>query len=537
MVTVRIVFHLHVLTVFFIALFADAGIHEQLSPILHLNGAAGKHAEGIIGFIRCHGAGKIRPMQQIVAHSMAPVHGIPLRIIGIVPVGTAFGDAFAIRFGGGLPDPGYSNGQLISAWLLNGRAMDLEETVSGDVTLAAHWCDVVWSAELTVDIPAAGDAVGTPSVHEPAGQEAFEGFSVSWLNEDGTPASGMFEGGATYLCHIEAHAWADKVLGELVWVDVNGQTAHFTGSRLIVSADIPVAVEALVTISFEPGISGVAAPDDIVVPAGTAFGGALLGAFEGEIPCLPETDGQVMIWWTVQTGDGETALDLSAPVEEDVTLCGVWRELVSRIDLKAALPLEGVFMLPQLAPYSGAGWDGIGAWFETGDGSSFSSVWAQGDIVVLNMCMLPADGMALASLDGETLTRVFINGVEADVAATSETADGAPARGIRVTLPLTVPVSGGTLTLPSSLHAIGKKAFAGTDAWTVEVPNGVTSIGARAFADCSNLQRVTLPATLTDIADDAFAGCPDSLMIVTDSAALISWAEAQGILVYHEPAG
>ena len=298
-----------------------------------------------------------------------------------------------------------------------------------------------------------------------------------------------------------------------------------------------MAVEALVTISFESGIRGVAAPDGIVVPAGTAFGSALLGAFEGEIPCLPETDGQVMIWWTVRTGDGETPLDLSAPVEQDVTLCGVWRELVSRIDLKVALPQEGVFMLPQLAPYSGEGWDGSGAWFETGDGGYFSGVWAEGDVVVLNMGMLPADGMALASLDGETLTRVFINGVEADVAATSETADGAPARGIWVTLPLTVPASGGTLTLPSSLHTVGQKAFAGTDAWTVEVPDGVTSIGARAFADCPNLQRVMLPATLTDIADDAFAGCPDSLMIVTDSPALISWAEEHGILVYHKPEG
>lgn len=454
-----------------------------------------------------------------------------------VPVGTTFGEAFDIRFGGGLPDPGYSDGQLISGWLLNGHAVDLEETVSGDVTLVAHWCDVVWSAELTLDIPAAGDAIGTPSIHEPAGQEAFEGFGVSWLNEDGTPASGAFEGGATYLCHIEAHAWAGKVFGALVWVDVNGETFHFTGDRLIVSADIPVAVEALVTISFESGISGVAAPDDIVVPAGTAFGGALLGAFEGEIPCLPAADGQVMIWWTVRTGDGETLLELSAPVEEDVTLCGVWRELVSRVDVKLALPLEGEFMLPQLAPHSGEGWDGNGAWFETGDGGFFSGAWAEGDVVVLNMGMLPADGMALASLDGETLARVFVNGVEADVAASNETADGAPARGIWITLPLTVPATGGALTLPSALDAVGEEAFAGTDAWTVELPDGVTSVGARAFANCPNLQRVTLPAALTDIADDAFAGCPDSLMIVTDSAALIGWAEARGILVYHEPAG
>lgn len=42
---------------------------------------------------------------------------------------------------------------------------------------------------------------------------------------------------------------------------------------------------------------------------------------------------------------------------------------------------------------------------------------------------------------------------------------------------------------------------------SVEIPTGVTSIGARAFEDCQNLKKVVLPDGLIAIEDGAFKNC------------------------------
>lgn len=64
-----------------------------------------------------------------------------------------------------------------------------------------------------------------------------------------------------------------------------------------------------------------------------------------------------------------------------------------------------------------------------------------------------------------------------------------------------------TLNLPAALTAVSEEAFIGVSASEVVIPEGCTSIGARAFADCANLESVTIPASVTDIAEDAFSGC------------------------------
>ena len=64
-------------------LFTDAGVHQQLLSVGQLHCRAGEHAEGVIGLVRCHGAGQILPVKQIRADHMAPMHGVPNRIIGI----------------------------------------------------------------------------------------------------------------------------------------------------------------------------------------------------------------------------------------------------------------------------------------------------------------------------------------------------------------------------------------------------------------------------------------------------------------------
>ena len=60
------------------------------------------------------------------------------------------------------------------------------------------------------------------------------------------------------------------------------------------------------------------------------------------------------------------------------------------------------------------------------------------------------------------------------------------------------------LVLPDSLTAIRTDAFRGADFTSVYVPDGCTSIGSGAFADCLRLQEASLPEALTEIAEDAF---------------------------------
>ena len=71
--------------------------------------------------------------------------------------------------------------------------------------------------------------------------------------------------------------------------------------------------------------------------------------------------------------------------------------------------------------------------------------------------------------------------------------------------------AGDELILPSNLTRIEAECFSGDPAIRqVELPDGVTHIGARAFAD-SGLRTILLPASLTDIANDAFDGCDPAL--------------------------
>ena len=49
--------------------------------------------------------------------------------------------------------------------------------------------------------------------------------------------------------------------------------------------------------------------------------------------------------------------------------------------------------------------------------------------------------------------------------------------------------------------------FAGASLTSVTIPGGVTSIGAYAFEDCTNLGNVTIPGSVASIGDYEFADC------------------------------
>ena len=63
------------------------------------------------------------------------------------------------------------------------------------------------------------------------------------------------------------------------------------------------------------------------------------------------------------------------------------------------------------------------------------------------------------------------------------------------------------LALPAQLTTIEEEAFAELPCEGVIIPDGCTTIGQRAFADCDHLIYIRIPASVTDIAEDAFDGC------------------------------
>jgi hypothetical protein len=66
----------------------------------------------------------------------------------------------------------------------------------------------------------------------------------------------------------------------------------------------------------------------------------------------------------------------------------------------------------------------------------------------------------------------------------------------------------GSVTIPASVTSIGKRAFHDCSGLTsVTIPNSVTSIGESAFDGCSGLTGVTIPNSVTSIGDWAFSGC------------------------------
>jgi hypothetical protein len=68
---------------------------------------------------------------------------------------------------------------------------------------------------------------------------------------------------------------------------------------------------------------------------------------------------------------------------------------------------------------------------------------------------------------------------------------------------------GGSYTVPNSVTAIGRRAFAECSGLTnVVISDSVTSIGDQAFEQCSSLSSLSIPNSVTNIGDGAFSSCP-----------------------------
>ena len=84
--------------------------------------------------------------------------------------------------------------------------------------------------------------------------------------------------------------------------------------------------------------------------------------------------------------------------------------------------------------------------------------------------------------------------------------------------------------LPASTFYVDDEAFVGNSTiQSVVAPDGLQVIGTRAFADCTNLKCITLPDSVSYIAEDAFENTPDVVIFASAGSYAWQWAEKQGI--------
>ena len=85
------------------------------------------------------------------------------------------------------------------------------------------------------------------------------------------------------------------------------------------------------------------------------------------------------------------------------------------------------------------------------------------------------------------------------------------------------------MRLPNQLVSIEEGAFEGNAAEAYELGDLVEAIGSRAFADCKNLYKITIPAVTLTIADDAFDGSDSVTVVAPHGSCAIQFAIDHGI--------
>ncbi|MGI6689323.1 MAG: leucine-rich repeat domain-containing protein [Christensenellales bacterium] len=94
-----------------------------------------------------------------------------------------------------------------------------------------------------------------------------------------------------------------------------------------------------------------------------------------------------------------------------------------------------------------------------------------------------------------------------------------------------------TCVVPEGLQSIGDRAFSGCDSLTgITLPEGLQSIGYNAFSYCNNLTSLNIPASVITIRSDAFDVCPSLTLTVVPDSFGATFAERRAIIpfVYAE---
>ncbi len=119
---------------------------------------------------------------------------------------------------------------------------------------------------------------------------------------------------------------------------------------------------------------------------------------------------------------------------------------------------------------------------------------------------VPTNLVAPAEIDGYTTTYFWCNNFSSNSIIESVTLpEGIESIGSKAFRKCTNLKS---VTLPSTMKSIPESAFEECPSLTtVNIPSGVTEIGNYAFKNCTSLTSITIPDTVVSIGEGAFSGC------------------------------
>ena len=147
---------------------------------------------------------------------------------------------------------------------------------------------------------------------------------------------------------------------------------------------------------------------------------------------------------------------------------------------------------------------------------------------VPSLYTLKSSNTSVASITDDNRIQAIAPGT-ATIIVTSQ----ADAKKVQFSITVIKPV---ILILPDSVSSVEEEAFAGIAASQIILPEGCRSIGPRAFADCTQLTSITIPASVTEIADDAFDGCSGVTIVTSQgSAADTAFSNKSGFTVLCKP--
>ena len=153
---------------------------------------------------------------------------------------------------------------------------------------------------------------------------------------------------------------------------------------------------------------------------------------------------------------------------------------------------------------------------------------AVGDLVELEADVLPANAES-AELTWHSSNQSVVTCTGGVIKAVGDGTAVITASCGEVSAQCEVLVYQGITVLPESLTEIAEEAFAGSRVACVECPQGLKTIGKRAFADCDILVRISLGSGVQSIAEDAFEGCENVVILAPEGSYAARWAKEKGI--------
>lgn len=86
-----------------------------------------------------------------------------------------------------------------------------------------------------------------------------------------------------------------------------------------------------------------------------------------------------------------------------------------------------------------------------------------------------------------------------------------------------------TIVLPAGTKVVEEEAFEGVSAAVIKLPDGLTTIRKRAFANCPGLQEVYIPRTVSTIEEDVFQNSPEVVIYGYPGSGAEEYASSNGI--------